>query len=506
MDGNKVNRVDLEHYKEIERQKDLEKKKKKLVKRLMLSSTGCLPFLFGIFALFLAALMVLGIISNDDSSNLSGRCIDVKSADEVCNSIDVADYGTMSVDEYVAGVVEHEFGSAPDEVLKAQAIAARSYGIAGAAKNANGSCSVGDTSEGFQTYSNSPSERSVNAANETSGMVMINENGNIARTEYSSNSLPAPYDSYGSMITMSERNLEIPRDWFSANKTCDSSTLNNPKKETDAYGRTVYGCGHGRGMGQIAAKYLANEKNYTYDQILEFFYGQDSEYKWSLASSKDAGSTCPSDKNGNLQTLDSYTLYHGKLKKLDYSLSDSDKKEINSFLKQEIEKAGHGTSEAVAAVGQALVFALEQKGVYLGYYWGGGHDDTSGVIGVSSKWGKNVGIAYTSNNNPTGPEYGMDCSGFVSWATRNACKSDFGAHVSGDWQSMGKKINSLSDAQPGDVLADSGHVQLVVKNNGDGSIIVAEETRSYGLIFNRVTSPNHPIYSMKDWYSKNCKK
>lgn len=474
--------------------------KKKFKVAMLVSSIGCAPLFLMFFCVLVVVLFVLGLFDGGEST--ASGCRPVKSADTICESIDVSGYGSMSVDEYVAGVVEHEFGGAPEEVLKAQAVAARSYGLAGAVKE-NGNCTIGDTSEGFQTFSPNPSESSKKAAEDTSGMILVDENGNVARSEYSSNSLPQAYDSFGDTITMSERNLEIPRSWFSTNKTCDNSSLNTKNSNKDAYGRDVYGCGHGRGMGQIAAKYLALEKGYTYEQILEYFYGADSEYKWTLASTNGTSNQICS---GNLQTLDHYTLYHEGLTKLTKPLSSDEISNLNNYLEGEIKKAGHGHGAAVAAVGQGLVYWLEQnRKEYLGYYWGGGHGDT--IIGGDPKWGTYVGISVTSGGNSTGPEYGLDCSGFVSWATRMACNPNFGSDVSGGWNNRGDRLTTVKNAEPGDVITNSSHIMLVVKNNGDGTVIVAEETGSKGLIFSSRDdnyASSYSIRSMKSWYANNC--
>ena len=460
-------------------------------------AAGCASVFFIALPLIVVVFLVLGLFG-DGSSSGGSTCINIKSASEICKSITVSGYGTMSVDDYVAGVVEHEFGGANLETKKAQAVAARSYGLHGASKDNNGNCVITNTSEGFQTYSNNPSETSIQAANETSGIILVDENGNVARSEYSSNSLPQPYNSYGGTITMSERNLQIPRDWWNSHKTCSDSDLNTPKKEKDAYGRTVYGCGHGRGMGQIAAWYLSLEKGYTYDQILDFFYGSESEYNWSLASTKSASSNCTSSNNGNFQTLSTYNIGHSGLKILNSPLSSSDISNLNDYIDKEINKAGYGTGEAVAAAGQSLAYGLEQLGYYLGYCWGG--DRSS--MGVGTSWGSNS----SSCDSPTKTHeyYGMDCSGFVSWAIRNACKPgysattyqmDYGSHI------------SAKDAKPGDLMLDTdSHVRLVVKNNGDGTVVTVESGGAYdGVAFSEHGDESGYNYiDMSSWYSKNC--
>lgn len=443
--------------------------------------------------LFIALLVVLGIISGGDSNGLS--CVSTQTVDEVCKSITV-NGETMSVDDYVAHVITKEFGGAPEETLKAQAIAARSYGVAGAKKDSQGNCVISDTSEGFQTYADTASDRAIQAAKDTSGMVLLNKDGNVASAEYSSNSLTKAYGSFGNTIIMSERDLEIPRDWYSKNKTCSDESLNKANSNKDAYGRTVYGCGHGRGMGQIAAKYLAEEKNYTYSQILEYFYGKDSPYQWTLGSPTGSSSNC----GGTLTTLDHYTLGHAGLKILNRTLKDSEISNLEAYINNEVDKAGYGTGNAVAAAGQSLVYGLEQMGYYLGYCWGG---DRSSV-GV----GKNWGAASSSCNSPSNVHhyYGMDCSGFVSWAIRNGCNSSFGGPTTYEME-YGPHID-VKKAKPGDIMLDTdSHVRLVVKNNEDGTVITAESGGSAGdLNFSKHGNESGYNYiDMSAFYKKTCK-
>lgn len=468
--------------------------KKKII-LLLLGGSGCaFSAILTALPLFIALLVVLGIISGGDSSNGAG-CISTQTVGEVCKSISV-NGETMSVDDYVAHVITNEFGGAPEETLKAQAIAARSYGVAGAKKDSQGNCVISDTSEGFQTYAATASERSIQAAKDTSGMVLLNKDGNVARAEYSSNSLTKAYSSFGNTITMSERNLEIPRDWYSKNKTCSDDSLNKANSNKDAYGRTVYGCGHGRGMGQIAAKYLAEEKNYTYDQIIEYFYGKDSPYQWTLGSPNGSSSNCGS----TLTTLDHYTLGHAGLKILNRTLKDSEISNLEAYINNEVDKAGYGTGNAVAAAGQSLVYGLEQMGYYLGYCWGG---DRSSV-GVGKKWG----AASSSCNSPSNVHhyYGMDCSGFVSWAIRNGCNSSFGGPTTYEME-YGPHID-VKKAKPGDIMLDTdSHVRLVVKNNEDGTVITAESGGSAGdLNFSKHGNESGYNYiDMSAFYKKTCK-
>ena len=464
-----------------------------------------LTVFFSVFFIILISSAVAGKDMSGESS--SDFCYTVKSVAETCSSITVKGSSTISVDEYVGGVVSHEFGGAAEypEMLKAQAIAARSYALAQITPDGDGVCVINDTSQGFQTFDANPGEVYLQAAKDTSGMVMVDENGNIAVTEYSANSLPNAYNTYkGDTITMSERDLEIPKEWFDSNKTCTDSALNTIDGQKDWDNRDVYGNGHGRGMGQIAAFYLVKEKNYTYEQVLDYFYGQDSVYKLSLASTN--GSSNKICFGSSVQTIDHYTENHEGLNVLDRVLTSEEIRDLEAELEEDIKRAGHGSGAAVAAAGQRLIYWLEKKGYYLDYRWGGGHDyptnngcDLHGTFyGANPNWGSDKCGADEKSGSV---HYGMDCSGFVSWATRMGCDKDFGNFSSGSWQTFGDGPIDILDTEPGDVLADDGHVALVVKNNGT-DIYIAEENG--GLIFRKISSSNHPAYSMRKWYANNC--
>ena len=67
--------------------------------------------------------------------------------------------------------------------------------------------------------------------------------------------------------------------------------------------------------------------------------------------------------------------------------------------------------------------------------------------------------------------YGVDCSGFLDWAYRNA-----GLHSDGHWY-IGTNLMALdwADARPGDIalFPDAFHVGMVVGRNEAGGIMVA---------------------------------
>lgn len=209
---------------------------------------------------------------------------------------------------------------------------------------------------------------------------------------------------------------------------------------------------------------------------------------------------------GDYKHLSSYTLKHEGLTVLNRTLTQLEINDLNNYINKEVDSAGYGNGGAVAAAGQSLIYWLEQKGYYLQYYWGGGHggygDNKSTFVGVNPNWGSSKFGADEKNR----PYLGMDCSGFVSWAIRTACSPSYGTHSSST-MNHGPKI-SLSAAKPGDLMLKKGHVRLVVKNNNDGSVIVAEEVGSptNGLVFTKVrTGIGYSFIDMEEYYKSICK-
>ena len=506
MAGRNIGQTDLEHYVEIERRKDEEKKKqkrkKKIINCLITLSVGCLPLLLMLFVVFLVVFITLGIIDTD-GDGVAQKCINVKSADEVCKSVTVNGQ-TLSVDDYVAGVISAEVGGFDSytngiEVMKANAIAARTYALNTASKDNSGNCNMGSAGESTQAFTNA-STGAKQASEETSGMILIDDNGSAAFTQYSSVLLTNAYDSFGDSVTFSENNgsLSVPKSW------ADTYILKYCPRYTGGKGVSVYrdsyggyGCGHGNGMSQVGALYLASEKGYTYEQILDYYYSDDG---FDLASTKGASSKCTSVNNNEFGSLTEYNLNHKGLSVLSEPLTKDEINKLNSYVEGEMDKNDSSYNNKVAAAGQALVYWFEQNNKYLSYYWGGGHEI---FTGASSSWGVNRGSDEHGHT-----YYGMDCSGFVSWSIRNACKADFTA-LAEDFLGMGKTI-SLADAKPGDVVASVAHVMLVVKNNGDETVTVAEEGGSSdGLVFsivdsNRMSWGKRSVIDMSDWYKNNC--
>lgn len=108
------------------------------------------------------------------------------------------------------------------------------------------------------------------------------------------------------------------------------------------------------------------------------------------------------------------------------------------------------------------------------YFWGG----KSYVIGWDSRWGTLQKVTSPgSSTSGTYRPYGLDCSGFLDWALRNA-----GLHSDGHWY-IGRNLTAVSqaDALPGDfaLYPDASHVGMIVGRNAAGKLLVCH--CSYGM-------------------------
>ena len=138
------------------------------------------------------------------------------------------------------------------------------------------------------------------------------------------------------------------------------------------------------------------------------------------------------------------------------------------------ESAGDDISEERVNVISAA-YSLVGK---VGYFWGG----KSRVIGWDSSWGTAATVsAGGSKSSGTTRAYGLDCSGFVTWAFVNGYKDTekgdaIGEGTTDQWEHC-ETINA-QDAQPGDLVFQRGpeggsnnHVGILVGQTDEGDWI-----------------------------------
>lgn len=115
---------------------------------------------------------------------------------------------------------------------------------------------------------------------------------------------------------------------------------------------------------------------------------------------------------------------------------------------------------------RAVETALQLVGK-VNYFWGG----KSSAIGWDSRWGQ-LTLVTEPGNSTTGTyrPLGLDCSGFLDWAFRNA-----ELQSAGHWY-IGTNLTEVSqaDALPGDIalFADASHLGLIVGRDSTGKLLV----------------------------------
>ncbi len=171
-----------------------------------------------------------------------------------------------------------------------------------------------------------------------------------------------------------------------------------------------------------------------------------------------------------------------------------------------------GTATSARTIKNYLLGALQPVGQAL-YVWGGGWND-SNRYGLSPKWKEwydSQSSSYDYQNysdlSAANRAKGLDCSGFVGWATYQVMYKKSGASsgytvVSGDVGSYyvslgwGTTINQnyLSSngytLKAGDIGYNSGHVWIVIGQCSDKSVVIVHSTPQAGVQIAGTTTPS----------------
>lgn len=376
------------------------------------------------------------------------------------NNYAVTGNGTYSLDDYVAGVISGEVGGFNNlEVYKEYAIAARTYFL----KNEE-NCTIesSDRKQVFRETSNSLAKR---AADDTSGDVLLNDDGKLLSTEYDAF---CSIDKDSNYYTIKQKNQKIPVSWVDS----QPGIISEWKQGTCAGN-------HGRGSSQWGSYYLATEKDYNYKQLLNYYYS-DGDNNVSISNNSFTSSIAnldikKTDDANNLlnQPIDSFLSSKG-------GSLDS----YNDFIRNSVEKAGVGTRAGVVAGAVAMInYLYDNYNVKLPYYWGGSYQN----IGIPSIFGTNV----PSSPSPNGKRYqyiSFDCSGFTSWAVKNGGFNIDRLNVTGFDNLVGSSnmcdvTDSSCIGQPGDFISYKGeHIKMIVSVDQTNNKYYVAESTGTGVI------------------------
>lgn len=460
----------------------------KVVVNLVKIAGALLPFVIILlpivcFVVLVSTFISLFIVldSNKSSSALGGyysvRCpeVTVIFVDKQ-NGYTETGSKTYSLEEYVAGVIAGEVAYLGNyEVDKVYAIAARSYFLT----HDDGNCTIeaSDRKQAFRELTeNQNDQMALQAAEETAGQVLL-KNNEVYGSQYDAFACIAEDSNY---YTVSQGNQKIPKEWV-------ESKINKEKHANwfICNGKENLKNHHGNGMSQFGALYLASEKDYTYDEIISFYLGDEVQISSNGLMTSVAGLEIKNTTNSQLLTAPISNIL---------STNGATIKDMDDFIYRNVTEAGKGTREAVvtAAVSQ-INYLYDNYKVRAPYYWGGNYQR----YGMPS----NLGAKTVTSCSSTSCYYnvGFDCSGFVSWAIKNGGYNlnrlttvEFDSKFSSNSCNI-KDSNCIG--QPGDLInSRKCHVQMIVAvDESSGKYMVAESTGSLGVV-------------MREWnmHSSNC--
>lgn len=474
----------------------------------------------GAIILFLLLIVILGGGSTEKQYiynyiGLSGY--EYLELDNLCEDIYVYNTnngsdGTYPLEEYIAGVVAAEVGMMNDlTTYEVFAIAARTFAL-NRLKNSD-SCSI-EGNQSAQAFRPTTDELILEAVSNTKGLVLTRDNDLFA-TMYDAFCWTEKDNTY---YTMCQGNyetgepLKIPVEWANeyVAKWSGQVFLDNPKYMS-----------HGQGMSQHGVYYLSASESWTRDEILTYFYGDNTKIMSVYQTFT---------YNGEYAINPNDELYQG-LKFLAgtnieeiLNSSGSSLEEYNTYLASVVETEGVGTRGAVVGSAVTLIGSLANMGYKLPYQWGGKYY----YIGANPSWG-NKG---TTNCNDYATVYSdmsicttnyrwtsFDCSGFVNWAIVNGFQfNDFtemnaaGAYqITANTNNIVKLNANEAVCLPGDVLYNDGHIMLIVGlDDANKQYIVAESTGSrintgYGgviLDYESYGNTKYKCRSLENLYSK----
>ena len=224
----------------------------------------------------------------------------------------------------------------------------------------------------------------------------------------------------------------------------------------------------------------------TYKKILEIVIN------YILSKNKIAGATSDYGYPANTESTEL------KGTSLVEAIGEDGVTELENKIKTAVGSGCSGASVARAAI--ALIDGLHAKGFHLPYYYGGGHVSKNPI--VDRQWGANIGASTQKPNGSYDYYKGLDCSGFVMWAMHAA--NITGAYDASGYLSLGEHI-PFSKLSPGDVIANTGHVILVLENTG--SELKTAESTGGGVQYKTYGYDKASYYtgiSMSEYYANHC--
>ena len=491
--------------------------------KFLLMHPSVLIIIITLFILFIILLCLFTTDSKNDSTyGLMGY--DFIDIGDYCKDVTVknSEYaGTYELEEYVAGVLKGEVSSFSDSKtsIETLAIAARTYALNYLKYSSN--CTIDGTSrkQNFIALNNSSNDEKLKkAAYDTRGLVVTIDN-QIISTQYDAFCWETKDENYYNMCQPNlgtDEKLKIPIEWANeyVPKKSSSSFLKSPTKNHSH---------HGNGMSQVGEYYLATEKQWTTEEILRYFYGDDIKIMSIYPGLYGNYNQVTSSGSNNLLTIPirDYLNNHG-----------SSVESFNEFMLKNIVEAGFGTRAGAVSAAISLVGGLYQYfDIRIPYTLSGQHytknmlnengenvNRTGNTFyGLDPNWGSKIHNNGNSDYhykdgryNHHYDYYGPDCSGFVPYIIHNAGFNISITSIS-SYRNRGKTqaLNGTQVAIPGDIIIanDNSHIMFVVGVDEAKEVyyIAHASCGTNGVIIStlKFNKSGKTAIDMTEWYEKN---
>ena len=371
---------------------------------------------------------------------------------------------TVDFEKYVLGVSLAEIGeNAPDESLKAQIVAARTYALS---RN-KGMC-PGNPDSCFYGYNKDSNTIRMRACE--ADQVYWDYEKDTYRLAQGPISLYSPeVDSTSGRLWKRALSAEKKQHVESVAATVKGQIL------TDKDGsplRVSYKSNDQQTMMQEAN---AGKK---YDEILKNKYGVTPSSSNCRMGNMEYNNYQLDNDNSGILHLPLSSFLASKGTSLDA---------FNQLIDSNVKKAGYGTRAAVVSAAVTLIGELGNKyNVKVPYYWGGGHGAPDNL--ANGNWGSTA--CHTYANGQSYNYCGLDCSGFVGWAIYNGGYKNVTRTAESYVNISGARdvgLGSSSLLMPGDLLYNSYHVILIVGVDRQSGAYECAEAKgnAYGVLFSK---------------------
>ena len=156
--------------------------------------------------------------------------------------------------------------------------------------------------------------------------------------------------------------------------------------------------------------------------------------------------------------------------------------EFNNLIARSVRAAGLYTKEAAATSAVTLLTVLAQKYNIKLPYWNSGKRYDFGADGT---WGK-YKVYYAENFDTWYYYYGLDCSGFTTWAYvsagYNVASTPNVSIYPAYWWGYKYTKFAKENGQIGDFLVNDGHIKLIVGKTDTAFITAEAKGKSSGMV------------------------